>query len=57
MAKISEGAHESEARVHLHLAVLQYDALGVIRTAFGALDWKMLIFFERAVPITPNASW
>ena len=22
--------------------------------AFGVLDWKILIFFERAVPITPN---
>jgi hypothetical protein len=57
MAKTAEGAREPKARVRLHVAVLQYDALGVTRTAFGALDWKMLIFFERAVPITPNAPW
>ena len=34
-----------------------YDAFGVIGTTFRELDWKMLIFFERAAPITPNMWW
>ena len=32
-----------------------YDAFGFIGTTFRELDWKTLIFFERAVPISPNA--
>jgi hypothetical protein len=28
-----------------------------IGAAFRALGWKTLIFFERAVPISPNASY
>jgi hypothetical protein len=32
-----------------------YDAFGLIRTTFKELDWKKLIFFERAVQISPNA--
>jgi hypothetical protein len=32
-----------------------YDAFGLIGTTFTELDWKTLIFFERAVPISPNA--
>jgi hypothetical protein len=31
------------------------DAFGLIGTTFRALDWKTLIFFERAVPMSPNA--
>ena len=31
-----------------------YDAFGVIGTTSGELDWKMPIFFERAVPIHGN---
>jgi hypothetical protein len=33
------------------------DAFGVIGATFRELDWKTLIFFERAVPISPNAPW
>jgi hypothetical protein len=33
----------------------EYDAFGLIGTTFRELDWKTLIFFERAVPISPNA--
>jgi hypothetical protein len=36
---------------------LCYDAFGVIGTTFRELDWKTLIFFERAVPITPNTCY
>jgi hypothetical protein len=32
-----------------------YDAFGVIGTTFRELDWKTQIFFERVVPIRPNA--
>jgi hypothetical protein len=32
-----------------------YDACGLIGTTFRELDWKMRIFLERAVPISPNA--
>jgi hypothetical protein len=33
-------------------AALVYDAFGLIGTTFrDELDWKMLIFFEKAVPI------
>jgi hypothetical protein len=32
-----------------------YDAFGLIGTTFGELEWKTSIFFERAVPISPNA--
>jgi hypothetical protein len=32
-----------------------YDAFGVIGTIFVEIDGKMLIFFERVVPIAPNA--
>jgi hypothetical protein len=32
-----------------------YDAFGLIGATFKELDWKTLIFFERAVPINPNA--
>ena len=32
-----------------------YDAFGLIGTPFGELEWKAPIFFERAVPISPNA--
>ena len=32
-----------------------YDAFGLIGTTFRDLDWKTPIFFERAVPISPNA--
>ena len=31
------------------------DAFGLIGTTFRELDWRMRIFFERAVPISPNA--
>ena len=31
------------------------DAFGLIGTTFRELVWKTLIFFERAVPISPNA--
>jgi hypothetical protein len=31
------------------------DAFGLIGAAFRELDWKVLIFFESAVPISPNA--
>ena len=37
------------------VAIGVYDAFGLIGTTFRELDWKMLIFFERAVPISPNA--
>ena len=33
-----------------------YDAFGLIGTTFRELEWKTQIFFERAVPISPNAS-
>ena len=33
----------------------RYDAFGLIGTTFRELDWKTLIFFERAGPISPNA--
>jgi hypothetical protein len=33
-----------------------YDAFGLIGTTFRELDWKTLIFFERVIPISPNAS-
>ena len=33
----------------------RYDAFGLIGTTFRALGWKTLIFFERAVSISPNA--
>ena len=32
-----------------------YGAFELIGTNFTELDWKTLIFFERAVPISPNA--
>jgi hypothetical protein len=32
-----------------------YDAFGRTATACRALDWKTRIFFERAVPVSPNA--
>jgi hypothetical protein len=32
-----------------------YDAFGLIGTIFRELGLKTLIFFERAVPISPNA--
>ena len=32
-----------------------YDAFGLIGTTSRELDWKTLIFFEKAVPISPNA--
>ena len=32
-----------------------HDAFGLIGTTFKELGWKTLIFFERAVPISPNA--
>ena len=32
-----------------------YDAFGLIGTTFRELGWKTLIFFERLVPISPNA--
>jgi hypothetical protein len=32
-----------------------YDAFGRIRPTLRELDWKTLIFSERAVPISPNA--
>jgi hypothetical protein len=31
-----------------------YDAFGLIGTTFRELDWKTLIFFEAAVPISLN---
>ena len=31
-----------------------YDAFGLIGTTFRELDWQTLIFFERAIPISPN---
>jgi hypothetical protein len=31
------------------------DAFGLIGTTFRELDWETLIFFERAVPIGPDA--
>jgi hypothetical protein len=34
---------------------MRYVRCGVIGTTFRELGWKTLIFFERAVPITPNA--
>jgi hypothetical protein len=34
-----------------------YDVFGLIGTTFRELDYKTLIFFERAVPISPNASY
>ena len=36
-------------------AALVYDAFGLLGTTFRGLERKMLIFFERAVPISPNA--
>ena len=33
----------------------RYDAFGLIGTTFRELEWKTRIFFERAVPISPNA--
>jgi hypothetical protein len=41
------GAHETD------LTALGYDAFGLIGTTFRELDWKTLIFFERAAPIRP----
>ena len=32
-----------------------YNAFGLIATTFRELDWQTLIFFDRAVPISPNA--
>jgi hypothetical protein len=32
-----------------------YDVFGRIGTTFRELDWRALIFFERAVPTSPNA--
>ena len=32
-----------------------FDAFGLIRTTFRELDWKILFFFERTAPISPNA--
>ena len=32
-----------------------YDPFGVFGATFRELDWKMLIVFERAVLISPNA--
>jgi hypothetical protein len=32
-----------------------YDAFGLIGVTFRELDRKTLIFFERAIPISPNA--
>jgi hypothetical protein len=32
-----------------------YDVFGLIGATFRELDWETLIFFERAVPISPNA--
>jgi hypothetical protein len=32
-----------------------YYAFGLIGTAFRELEWKTLIFFERAIPISANA--
>ena len=32
-----------------------YDAFGLIGTTFRELDWKTIIFFERAVPVSPSA--
>ena len=34
---------------------ITYHAFGLIGTTFRELEWKTLIFAERAVPITPNA--
>jgi hypothetical protein len=31
-------------------------AFGLIGATFRELDWKTLIFVERAAPISPNAS-
>ena len=36
---------------------MRYDAFGVMGTTFRELDWKTLMFFERAVPISPDASY
>ena len=36
-------------------SVGSYDAFGLIGTNFTEFDWKTLIFFERAVPISSNA--
>jgi hypothetical protein len=35
--------------------ITPYDAFGFIGTTFRELERKTLIFFERAVPISPNA--
>ena len=38
----------------LYATTMRLDLIGI---TFRELDWKMLIFFERAVPISPNASY
>jgi hypothetical protein len=41
--------------IHMSSAARTYVAFGVIGTTFRELEWKTIIFFERVVPITPNA--
>ena len=44
-----------DARVDTYArVVICYDAFELIGTTFRVLDWKTLVFFERAVPISPN---
>jgi hypothetical protein len=33
-----------------------YDAFGLVGTTFRELGWKTRMYFERAAPISPNAS-
>jgi hypothetical protein len=37
-------------------AWITYDAFGGVGAIFRELEWEMVIFYERVVPKTPNAS-
>ena len=52
---VIDGGVVPRPMVYIALTVRAYDAFGLIGSTFRELDWKTLIFFESAVPISLNA--